>query len=337
MELELSSILKDCRKGTRLYSPICGELVLSEVSPNGIFCKQRNTAEDSKNLVFMDDGHFKNYGEWEDFGECMLFPSKQQRDWSKFFKYGDVLRGNGMIVIFEDWVDGSYTEFNTAYDYYTQEDSFGKDEVCLTERFEKVSEAEKAEFIKKIEAKEGGIYDKYTLEVRPKSDFKDGDIIYSEWTNEEKNTHCSWVAIFKGGDKECYYTHALLYLQTNELDLSETSSDSQQTSRLATEEEQARLFYTLSRKGKEWNAEKKQIEDIPAEFKFQPFDKVLVRDNPMLAWKPAIFINSDREENFPYRVFCLSREQDTLCRYCIPYAGNEHLAGTNITPKEEAE
>lgn len=336
MELELSSILKDCRKGTRLYSPICGELVLAEVNPNGIFCKQRITDENSKNLVFMDDGHFKNYGDWEDFGECMLFPSKQQRDWSKFFKYGDILKGNGMIVVFEDWVDGGYTEFNTAYDYYTQEDSFGKDEVCLTERFEKVSEAEKEEFIKKLEAKEGGIYDKYTLEVRPKSDFKDGDIIYSEWTNEEKNTRCSWVAIFKGGDKECYYTHALLYLQTNELDLSETSSDAQQTTRFATEEEQARLFCALFRRGKEWDAEKKQIEDIPAEQKFLPFDKVLVRDNKDNIWYTAIFVYYVIGADYPYKALNIWNGEVHYYRYCIPYAGNEHLAGTNITPKEEA-
>lgn len=285
----------------------------------------------------MDDGHFKNYGDWEDFGECMLFPSKQQRDWSKFFKYGDVLKGNGMIVVFEGWVDGSYTEFNTAYDYYSQYDSFGKDEVCLTVRFEKVSEAEKEEFIKKLEAKEGGIYDKYTLEVRPKSDFKDGDIVYSEWTNEEKGTHCSWVAIFKGGDKECYYTHALLYLQTNELDLSETSSDAQQITRLATEEEQARLFYALSRKGKEWNAEKKQIEDIPAELKFQPFDKVLVRNNKDCVWEPAILVYTDREIDIPYKAFNFLDGKSYYYCYCILYAGNEHLLGTNITPKEKAE
>lgn len=337
MELELSSILKDCRKGTRLYSPICGELVLVEVNPNGIFCKQRITDENSKNLVFMDDGHFKNYGDWEDFGECLLFPSKQQRDWSKFFKYGDVLKGNGMIVVFEDWVDGSYTEFNTSYDYYTQDDSLEKDEVCLTERFEKVSDAEKEEFIKKLEAKEGGIYDKYTLEVRPKSDFKDGDIVYSEWTNEEKGTHCSWVAIFKGGDKECYYTHALLYLQTNELDLSETSSDAQQITYLATKEERAKILYALFKEGKVWNAEKKQIENIPAKFKFQPFDKVLVRDRMDNVWEYAIFVFCDRGIALPYKALNIVDGKSSYYRYCIPYAGNEHLAGTNITPKEEAE
>lgn len=337
MELDLSSILKDCRKGTRLYSPICGELVLVEVNPNGIFCKQRNTAEDSKKLVFMSDGHFKNYGDWEDFGECMLFPSKQQRDWSKFFKYGNVLKGNDMVVVFEGWVDGSCTEFNTAYDYYTKEDSFGKDEVCLTERFEKVSEAEKEEFIKKLEAKYGGVYDKFTLEVQANPDFKDGDIIYSEWTNEEKNTHCSWVAIFKGGDKECYYTHALLYLQINELDLSETCSDAQETTRLATKEEQAKLFYALFRKGKEWNDEEKRIEDIPAEQKFLPFDKVLVRDNKDNIWYTAIFVYYAIGAGYPYKALDIWNGEVHYFRYCVPYAGNEHLVGTNITPKEEAE
>lgn len=330
MELDLSSILKDCRKGTRLYSPICGELVLVNIDPNGIFCKQRETAEGSKNLVFMDDGHFKNYGNWEDFGECMLFPSKQQRDWSKFFKYGDVLKGNGMVVVFEDWVDGSYTEFNTAYDYYTNEDSFGKDEVCLTERFEKVSEAEKEEFIKKLEAKEGGVYDKFTLEVRCNSDFKDGDIIYSEWTNEEKNTHCSWIAIFKGGDKECYFTHALLYPHTNQLDLSESCSDTQEMTRLATEEEKVRLFYALSKEGKEWNAEKKQIEDIPAKRKFQTFDKVLVRDDDEDVWMPAFYSHLDRNLESEHVII-----SDTFSYWsqCVPYEGNEHLARTSLTPK----
>lgn len=77
--LNLVEILKDCPEGTKLYSPIYGDVELVKVHNDGIYpiqVKLRNYTLYS----FAKDGRaFAEYN-----GECMLFPSKDQRDWSKF-------------------------------------------------------------------------------------------------------------------------------------------------------------------------------------------------------------------------------------------------------------
>ena len=77
--LDLTKILKDCPEGTKLYSPVYGAVELVKVR-NGwdypIEVKSSNNTFD--NLT--KDGRMSI----EHDGECMLFPSKDQRDWSKF-------------------------------------------------------------------------------------------------------------------------------------------------------------------------------------------------------------------------------------------------------------
>ena len=76
--LNLVEILKDCPKGTKLYSTVFGEVEFDRINnslshPIGILCKG---GVDS----FTEDGRL--FVEFD--GECVLFPSKEQRDWSKF-------------------------------------------------------------------------------------------------------------------------------------------------------------------------------------------------------------------------------------------------------------
>ena len=87
--LNLVEILKDCPEGTKLYSPIYGDVelvkviqvedeILSSIEDDiyPIKIKLNNNSLDN----FTKDGLiFADYN-----GECMLFPSKDQRDWSKF-------------------------------------------------------------------------------------------------------------------------------------------------------------------------------------------------------------------------------------------------------------
>lgn len=75
--MNIAEILKDCSKGTKLYSPLFGELELSFVEGEHISCitKKRTCG------LFTSDG--KYFGGYSD-AECMLFPSRVQRDWSKF-------------------------------------------------------------------------------------------------------------------------------------------------------------------------------------------------------------------------------------------------------------
>lgn len=78
--MNIAEILKKCPKGTKLYSPIYGELELEEVKNEqnfSIYCITKNGDLDA----FASDGRI--YSDYPD-AECVLFPSKDQRDWSKF-------------------------------------------------------------------------------------------------------------------------------------------------------------------------------------------------------------------------------------------------------------
>lgn len=83
--MNVAEILRNCPEGTKLYSPIFGEVEFIEVFglAGSIECK----ANDGITRFHPDGTYHKG-------GECMLFPSKEQRDWSKFqipFKFGDIV------------------------------------------------------------------------------------------------------------------------------------------------------------------------------------------------------------------------------------------------------
>ena len=66
--------------------------------------------------------------------------------------------------------------------------------------------------------------------------------------------------------------------------------------------------------------------------KFEPFQKVLVRNYDTQHWYAAFYSSNDSEApEFPYRI-----TGGTTVKQCIPYEGNEHLLGTtdNPTPPE---
>lgn len=77
--MNIAEILKDCPKGTKLYSPIYGELSLLSVQlafNYSICCRVVR----SGNIVdFTKKGKMNPTD-----AEPTLFPSKDQRDWSKF-------------------------------------------------------------------------------------------------------------------------------------------------------------------------------------------------------------------------------------------------------------
>ena len=80
--IDLTKILKDCPKGTKLYSPIFGEVYFKEIHSDNEYAIITTTNSDFNpiNPTFTKKGFY--YG---DFGkECLLFPSKDQRDWNKF-------------------------------------------------------------------------------------------------------------------------------------------------------------------------------------------------------------------------------------------------------------
>ena len=77
--LNLAEILKDCPEGTKLYSPVLGEVDFVRISNDDISFPIRVRVRYGM-YTFSSQGRFCNIEQ----GECLLFPSKDQRDWSKF-------------------------------------------------------------------------------------------------------------------------------------------------------------------------------------------------------------------------------------------------------------
>ena len=75
--IDLTKILKDCPKGWKLYSPILGEVDFLKIR-NDLYAIV--TIQDCHTTSFTKEGFY--YADTD--GECLLFPSKDQRDWSKF-------------------------------------------------------------------------------------------------------------------------------------------------------------------------------------------------------------------------------------------------------------
>lgn len=84
--LNLVLILGCCPNGTKLYSSIYGEIEFIRIDSNDIYCiKCRRRELKSQKMpdiiAFTKEGYlFPGYKS----SECVLFPSKEQRDWSKF-------------------------------------------------------------------------------------------------------------------------------------------------------------------------------------------------------------------------------------------------------------
>lgn len=78
--IDLTKILKNCPKGTKLYTPIWGEVTFIEVEdkdyvyPICIYTNTHTKVQLTKNGCFIISTD----------SECILFPSKEQRDWFKF-------------------------------------------------------------------------------------------------------------------------------------------------------------------------------------------------------------------------------------------------------------
>lgn len=77
--MNIAEILKDCPQGTVLYCTLCGECTLLKITDiSTIIVLDRC----SRKIELNTNGSWISYNN----GECILFPSETQRDWSKFVK-----------------------------------------------------------------------------------------------------------------------------------------------------------------------------------------------------------------------------------------------------------
>ena len=115
--LNLVAILNNCINGTKLYSSVFGEVELDHIDTSANYpIIIRLKGEQGYESLTSGGKMFADYD-----GECILFPSREERDWSKFkptceFKDGDILSyqckgfNNRSIYIYR-----YHKRFNTSY------------------------------------------------------------------------------------------------------------------------------------------------------------------------------------------------------------------------------
>ena len=77
--LNLEEILKDCQKGTKLYSNVYGEVEFNKINKGEKYPIRYINSEGDELLATTQGLLIARFD-----GECTLFPSREERDWSKF-------------------------------------------------------------------------------------------------------------------------------------------------------------------------------------------------------------------------------------------------------------
>lgn len=320
-KINIAEILKDKPKGIRLYSPIFGECAFSFV--------REETDDICVNQHNGEKAFFNSKGLYNILGECLLFPSKEMRDWRKFaWKKGDVLVSNdyGTEVIFYDWYDDTYTNFYGKHLLYSEDKNnikYNDAFICMTGRYSIEDKDAAQSYIKDIEERLGGKLNRETLEIEKHPEFKDGDILYvktklgSEYIminklSEEVKTAC-YVAC-NLSSKKIFWNRIHSVCRDEEIGIL----------RQATDYEKSQLFEALAKKNKVWNAEKKQVVDLKIKWMtLKPFDKVITRVDVNAIWTANIFSHMDSYGKY-VTIGCVGSYP-----YCLPYNDETaHLIGT---------
>lgn len=110
-KIDIVNKLKYCKKGTKLYSPIFGEVEFDNIENNAIYVNTINNDNKIVRMPFESNGQF--YSCYPN-GECLLFPSKDNRDWNNF----QVLEKGYRVMCSDDgmnWHLHNYLKTNIAY------------------------------------------------------------------------------------------------------------------------------------------------------------------------------------------------------------------------------
>lgn len=304
-EINIAAILKDKPKGIRLYSPIFGECAFSFIQDvtDAICVTKHNGGRE----------FFNTKGLYETLGECLLFPSKSMRDWSKVtWKKGDVLVSNDSDshIIFTGFSKNDYTTFGGKHWISVSKKrhiSYLDTQETQCYHIEDDKEAVQT-YINTIEERLGGKLNLETLEIDKQPEFKDGDIVTITFNWGE-----DIVYIFKSEDSNSYSYYAWLNGSIPTIIESSHPKSDIYTVRLSTEQEKKKLFDALAKENKAWDAEKKQIVDLKPKWTPKPFDRVITRGDNDSIWTANIFSHIDRYGQY-VTIGCIGGYS-----HCIPY------------------
>lgn len=304
-KLNIAEILRNKPVGIKLYSPIFGDCTL---------CYIKDETNDICVKTQYDEIRFFDFeGRYNASGECLLFPSKEMRDWSRFaWKRGDVLTNNsGFKIFFDKWVNEDYTKFlgkikvlgDSHYYYYD------------TAYYTLASKEEALGFIKSVEKIDNGKLNPEISKIeKAQPKFKDGDILSCD---EDSYTRHTTLILHKDEN----ITESIVSLiRHRKLIGINMPIDNFLLSRLyhAREDEKKELFDALAKRGKAWDAEKKQIVDLKPKWIPKPFDRVITRNADDDIWTANIFSHIDSHGGY-VTIGCVGGYT-----YCLPY--NEETA-----------
>lgn len=309
--MNVAEILKYYPKGTRLYTPTWGNVKLIEVTSDEVIkIKVSNFTEE-----LTSDGRYSING------ECVIFPSKDMRDWSRFrfpVKRGDIMMIPNSTCVFiatgelYDNISPKYIcGINICDEFVISSNKRG----WTTDFYIPASEEVKKKLFDAI-TKAGYKWNADTLELEKiETKFKEGDVII-----DNQGTIC---LVSKMRDNGFITIVAALYTSnTLKVFTSNTVGHFKKFAALASPADRNKLFSALVKEGYKYDKEKHLL--IKQEFK--PFDKVLARDNETESWNADIYLGHLDDTCFKYKC---TRSNYVMC---IPYEGNEYLLDTTNSP-----
>lgn len=326
-KINIAAILKDKPQGTKLYDWLHNiDVELDAISTTDtetetvVWCTNETNNNTTCYRGYSEFGTERCYPD----GLQILFPSKEMRDWTKFsWKKGDVLaNGEGDYCVFKEFAHSSYQTVKAVFVKRNKESIHSDSCLLDTKDWHKASHSCTATYINTIEKELSGKLNMETLEIeKAQPEFKDGDIVFMKGIKGGYYANCIFIlrSEYKDGYERAFYY--AFYNADDKFTIAEYGYTRVHYSlRPATDSEKQQLFDALAKKGKRWDAEKKQIVDLKPNIELKPFDKVLIRDFESQAWQVSFFGYKDRDS-----CYCCN---GCSWNQCIPYIGNESLLGT---------
>ena len=288
--IDLTKILKDCQKGTKFYSILYGEVEFISVnSKNDSY--QIVLKELRRNSITFVDSKGKYFHEYN--GECTLFPSKDQRDWSKFTA---------------PWYKKSIEQKFQVGQYITDGHDSGQIIEVDCHCYKILDFTENTNIIIPFTLQDN--YHLWTIQ-----DVKDGDVLV--------NGSNIFIFYFINNRRLMGYCHVNmddgnLY---NDIGSIECFCTIDAPITPATKEQRNFLFQKIKEAGYKWNVESKTLEEKFDPKTLKPFDKIIARvEGGIWFCELLSFIVEGRN---------LIKGLASYYNYCIPYNDDtKHLVGT---------
>ena len=328
-KINIAAILKDKPQGTKLYDWLHNiDVELDTISTTDtetvVWCTNETNNNTTCHRGYSEFGTERGYPD----GLQILFPSKEMRDWAKFsWKKGDVLaNGEGDYCVFKEFAHSSYQTSKAVFVKRNKESIHSGSCLLDTKDWYKASHSCTATYINTIEKELSGKLNMETLEIeKAQPEFKDGDIVFMKGIKGGYYANCIFIlrSEYKDGDERASYY--AFYNTDDKFTIAEYGNTRVHYSlRPATDSEKQQFFSALEKKGKAWDAEKKQIVDLKAKCEFKPFDRCIwkIRNCEGSIWQASFVSYVDKYGATPMG---MSIDEDLVNLIILPYNNQTKL------------